>query len=132
VSLAEPHTFREECEEWLPYVEHDRQRSASTLRDYRNTVRPYLLPGLRADTPLDAITTEDIDGLRERMLGEGRFSRRSIQKILVILHGILKRAKRTGVDRDEPGRGRRAHLVQALGRLLGADAGRGRGPRARR
>jgi integrase len=87
-------SFGEACDEWLRYVEHERQRSASTLRDYRNTVRCYLLPGLGADTPVAAITTEDIDAFRERMLGEGRLSRRSIQKILVILHGILKRAKR--------------------------------------
>jgi hypothetical protein len=43
VTLTEPHTFRQACEEWRRYVEHDRQRSASTLRDYRNTVRLYLL-----------------------------------------------------------------------------------------
>jgi integrase len=94
LSVVAPHTFRDACEEWLRYVEHERQRSASTLRDYRNTVRLYLLPGLGAGTPLASITTEDIDALRERMLGEGRLPRRTIQKILVILHGILKRAKR--------------------------------------
>jgi hypothetical protein len=87
-------SFEDACREWLRYVEHDRQRAASTLRDYRNTVRLYLLPGLGASTPVASITTEDIDALRERMLGEGRLSRRSIQKILVLLHGVLKRAKR--------------------------------------
>ena len=87
-------TFEDACREWLRYVEHDRQRAASTLRDYRNTVRLYLLPGLGASTPVASITTEDVDALRERMLGEGRLSRRSIQKILVLLHGVLKRAKR--------------------------------------
>jgi hypothetical protein len=30
-------TFGEACDEWLRYVEHERQRSTSTLRDYRGT-----------------------------------------------------------------------------------------------
>jgi len=87
-------TFGEACAEWLRYVEHERQRSASTLRDYRHTVRAHLVQAFGSDTPLASITTEDIDALRERLLAEGRLSRRSIQKILVILHGVLKRAKR--------------------------------------
>jgi integrase len=87
-------TFEDACMEWLRYVEHDRQRAVSTLRDYRNTVRRYLLPGLGPETPVASITTEDIDAFCERMLGEGHLSRRSIQKILVLLHGVMKRAKR--------------------------------------
>ena len=86
-------SFGEACTEWLRYVEHDRQRTESTMRDYRNTVRRHLLPYFGADTPIGAITTEDIDTLREQMLA-GHLSRRSIQKILVIAYGIFKRAKR--------------------------------------
>ncbi len=33
------HTFGEACDEWLRYVEHDRGRRSSTVRDHRNTVR---------------------------------------------------------------------------------------------
>lgn len=87
-------TFEDSCREWLRYVEHDRQCTASTVRDYRNTVRKHLLPGFGAVTPVAAITTEDIDEFREDMLEEGKLSRRTIQKILVLLHGVLKRAKR--------------------------------------
>jgi integrase len=87
-------TFGEACEEWLRYVEHERQRSASTLRDYRHTVPAHLVPAFGSDTPLASITTHDIDAFRERLLEEGRLSRRSVQKILVLLHGVLKRAKR--------------------------------------
>jgi len=47
-----------------------------------------------AATPLSEITTEAIDAYRERLLAEGRLSRRTIQKALVLLHGILKRAQR--------------------------------------
>ena len=81
-------TFEQACAEWLRYVEHDRQRAPTTLRDYRNSVRRYLLPAFGPATP------EDIDAWRERLLSDGHLSRRSIQKIQVLLHGILKRAKR--------------------------------------
>jgi integrase len=74
--------------------EHDQELSASTLRDYRNVVNGYLLPEFGASTALEQITTERIDEFRERMLEEGRLSRRSVQKVLVLLHGVLKRAKR--------------------------------------
>jgi integrase len=87
-------TFEDACVEWLRYVTDDRQRAASTLHDYRNVVRRYLLPGFGPSTPVTKITTEDIDAFRERLVGEGRLSRRLIQKVLVLLHGILKRAKR--------------------------------------
>ncbi len=88
-----PVSFGEACTEWLRYVEHDRERRSSTVRDYRNTVRRYLLPHFGPDTPVARLTTDDIDALREQMLA-GHLSRRSIQKILVIAHGIFKRAKR--------------------------------------
>src|SRR3954466_14228145 len=89
-------TFGEACSEWLRYVEFDRQRSPSTLRDYRNSVNRYLIPELGADTPLARIDTARIDAMRERLLAEGDLSRRTVQKLLVLLHGILARAKRKG------------------------------------
>jgi integrase len=94
LKLAAPAvTFAEACDEWLRYVEQDRQRTDSTLRDYRNTVRRHLIPHFGGDTPVGSITTEDVDALREELLA-GHLSRRSIQKILVIAHGLFKRAKR--------------------------------------
>jgi integrase len=89
-------TFDDACSDWLRYVEHDKQRSPSTLSDYRNVVRSSLLPEFGADTPLEKITTKRIESYRERLLDEGLLSRRTIQKTLVLLFGILKRAKRRG------------------------------------
>ena len=54
-------TFDDACAEWLRYVEHDRQRAPSTLRDYRNVVNGVLLPEFGRTTPLEQITTERID-----------------------------------------------------------------------
>ncbi len=87
-------TFEDACAEWLRYVEHDKQRAPSTLADYRNVVNGCLLPEFGENTSLEKITTERIEDYRERLLDEERLTRRSIQKVLVLLYGILKRAKR--------------------------------------
>ena len=93
---AEPRagkTFADACAEHERYSRDDKQLAASTLSDYRN-VRRALLAEFGKATPLEAITTERIDAYRERLFEEGEWSRRTVQKVLVILHGILKRAKR--------------------------------------
>jgi hypothetical protein len=46
-------TFKAACDEWLRYVEHDKRRAKSTVRDYRNGVGCYLLGALGADTLRD-------------------------------------------------------------------------------
>ena len=86
-------TFAEAAAEWLRYVEHDRQRRPSTLRDYRIVVDKVLVPAL-GDAPLAAITSAHIDAFRARLVGEGRLSPRTINKYLALIHGILKRAQR--------------------------------------
>jgi integrase len=98
----EDHTFGEACDAWLAYVAGEKDRRPSTVNDYRNTVRRYLVPEFGADTLLHTIDTERVDAFRERMLAEGQLSRRTIQKVLVLLHGILKRAKRKGWIRANP------------------------------
>ena len=89
-------TFAEACDAWLDYVEHEKALRPSTVRDYRNAVGCYLLPEFGATTLLRTIDTRRIDAYRERLLTEGELSRRTIQKILVQLFSILKRAKRKG------------------------------------
>lgn len=86
-------SFADAAAEWLRYVEHDRKRRASTIEDYRNVVRNNLLPEF-GETPLERITTERIDGYRARLVAEGRLSDRTINKLLVLLHGIFRRAQR--------------------------------------
>ena len=88
--------FGEACAEWLRYIEEERKRAPSTLADYHSSVRAWLLPAFGAETPVGAIDTAAIDGWRGRLLAEGRLSLRSIQKLLTLLHGVLKRAKRLG------------------------------------
>jgi integrase len=86
-------TFADAAAEWLRYVEHDRKRRHSTVEDYRNVVRNTLLPEF-GDASLESITTEWVDGYRARLVAEARLSDRTINKLLVLLHGIFKRAQR--------------------------------------
>lgn len=100
-------TFGEACDEWLRYVEHDRDRRPSTVGDYRNTVRRHLLPAFGADTPVREITTDDIDAFRERLLEEGRLSRRTIQKTRrVLMEAIDELEEHGGLTSDEAQRAR--------------------------
>ncbi len=86
-------TFAEAAAEWLRYVEHDRQRRPSTLRDYRLVVDRVLVPAL-GEAPLDALTSGHVDAFRASFVAEGRLSGRTINKYLALIHGILKRAQR--------------------------------------
>jgi integrase len=101
-------TFADAAAEWLRYVEEDRRRRPSTLRDYRIVVDKVLVPAL-GHAPLDAITSGHIDAFRSGLVAEGRLSARTINKYLALIHGILKRAQRVyglsanaaaGVDRQ--------------------------------
>jgi len=68
---AQDHTFGEASEAWLAYVAHETDRRPSTVKDYRNTVRRYLLPEFGANTLLHTIDTKRVDAFRERMLADG-------------------------------------------------------------
>jgi len=52
------HTFGEACEAWLAYIAHEKDRRPSTVKDYGNTVRRYLLAEFGAETLLHTIDTE--------------------------------------------------------------------------
>jgi integrase len=96
VNVAPSHvTFRQACDEHLRYLEHDRQRKRSTVGDARSTIKVHLLPAFGESTPVENITTADVEQLRERLLG-GKLAHRTVQKVMILLHGILARAKRKG------------------------------------
>lgn len=87
-------TFRQACDEWLRYVEHDRKRRPSTIRDYKREIEKRLIPEFGADTPISQITTERVEQFRRRMLDDGVLSARTINKRLQQLHTIFKRSQR--------------------------------------
>jgi integrase len=82
-------TFADAAAEWLRFVEFDRQRKPSTIDGYKAIVRSQLLPAFGA-LPLEAVTTEGV----ERWLCSLRGAASSRTKALVLLHGILQRAKK--------------------------------------
>jgi integrase len=84
-------TFGSAAREWLHWIEHDRKRRPSTVTDYRRALGA-LLAEFGETTPLEAVTAERIDAWRARVVAEGRLSARTINKNLVILHGIFRRA----------------------------------------
>jgi Phage integrase SAM-like domain len=86
-------TFADAAAEWLHYVEFDRRRRPSTLRDYRQAVDQVLVPTFGA-LELEDLTSEMIDAFRCHLVDEDRLSHRTINKYLVLLNGILKRAQR--------------------------------------
>ena len=96
VNIAPSHvTFGQACDELLRYLEHNRQRKRSTIGDARSTIKVHLLPAFGESTRVENITTADVDLLRERLLG-GKLAHRTVQKVMILLHGILARAKRKG------------------------------------
>lgn len=86
-------TFRDAAEEWLRYVEFDRQRRPSTVGDYRNLLNGALLPEF-GDLPIEDVTVDRIDRYRVRLVAEGKLSARSINKRLVAIHAVFRRAQR--------------------------------------
>jgi integrase len=101
VNLAPSHvTFKAACAERLRYLEQDKQRKRSTIKDYSNVIDHDLLPYFGEDTPVEDITTRDVDAFKDELLK--RVSHRTAQKVLVILHGIMARAKRRGWITSNP------------------------------
>jgi integrase len=77
---------------FLRYLQAERERSPSTVRDYRNALRSRVLPFLGEGSPVAAIGPDDLDALRGHLLGQ--VSRRTAQKHMVIVHGLLAYAVR--------------------------------------
>jgi integrase len=86
-------TFADAAAEWLRYVEQERGRKASTLADYRSVVRAHFLPAF-GEQPIERITEDMIEQWLSAHLREGELSRRSSQKMVVLLNGIFRRARK--------------------------------------
>jgi len=82
-------TFADAAAEWLRYVELDRQRKPSTVAGYKVLVRSQLLPAF-GSIALENVTTKRIEQWLSSLSGAAS----SRAKALVLLHGILKRARK--------------------------------------
>jgi integrase len=86
-------TFADAAAEYLRWIEQDRARKPSTVRDYRSTINAHLLPAF-GDQRLEDITTEAVERWADGLTAGGRMNNRTKLKILTILHGVMARAKR--------------------------------------
>jgi integrase len=81
--------FAEAADEWLRYVERDRERKASTIADYRHMVAR--LNEELGRLKLEDVTPDRLEAYRDALVDRG-LSNRTINKYLIVLHGIFKRA----------------------------------------
>ena len=89
-------TFADAAAEYLRYAEHDRGCKPSTVRGYRSVIAAHLLPAF-GDLPVEDLTPEDI----EAWIATVDRSARTRNKLLIILHGVLGRARKVyGLPRN--------------------------------
>lgn len=86
-------TFADAATEYLRWLEHDRDRKPSTLRDYRSVIQTHLLPAF-GGSALEDITTERVERWSALLASNGHTGNRTRVKILTILHGVMQRAQR--------------------------------------
>jgi integrase len=86
-------TFADAASEYMRWLEHDRQRKPSTLRDYQSILRAHLLPAFGSER-LEDITTEGVERWSASLAASGHMNNRTRLKILTVLHGVMQRAKR--------------------------------------
>jgi integrase len=85
-------TVRQAAEEWLRHCEWERGAKASTLSEYGSVVRAHIVPRF-GDEAIEAVTARQVEVWAAELLASGR-SRRTVNKILTMLHGIFERARR--------------------------------------
>jgi integrase len=82
-------TFADAAAEWLRYIEHDRERKHSTVKDYRSVLDAHLLPEFGA-MALEEITPDAVERWRGSLTG---LSNRTKNKLLIVMHGVFRRAQ---------------------------------------
>src|SRR5439155_27350145 len=80
------------AEEYMTWLDVDRERKPSTLRDYRSILRTHLSPAF-GDVVIEDLSPARIERWR-RELNPALANRTKI-KILTLLYGILERARKT-------------------------------------
>lgn len=85
-------TFRDACEEFMRHRRDEKGLTASTLHDYRMTIEKILIPAIGEDTPIEKITEDDVERVRDKLL-VGR-SAGTARKHWIVMHGLLERARR--------------------------------------
>jgi integrase len=86
-------TFADAAAEYLRWIEHDRARKPSTVRDYQSIINAHLLPAF-GSRHLEDITTEGVERWAAGLTAGGRMNDRTKLKVLTVSHGVMGRARR--------------------------------------
>jgi integrase len=85
-------TVSEAAHEWLRHSEWERGVKASTLREYRSVVDAHIVTRF-GDQSIETVTARQVEAWAAELLASGR-SRRTVNKILTMLHGVFECARR--------------------------------------
>jgi hypothetical protein len=86
-------TFADAAAEYLRWLEQDRERKPSTMRDYHSIVRVHLLPTF-GELTIEDVTIEAVERFALTLAGREGMTNRTRLKILTVLHGVMRRAQR--------------------------------------
>ena len=87
-------TVADACAEYLRYIEQDRQRKPSTLRDYDSIFRNHVLPHLGA-IPLEDLTPDRVEHWAAHEIDPDRvLANRTREKTITVFHGVMERARK--------------------------------------
>jgi integrase len=87
-------TVTDACAEYLRYIEQDRQRKPSTLRDYDSIFRNHVLPHL-GSIPLEDLTSDRVEHWAAHEIDPDRgLANRTREKAITVFHGVMERARK--------------------------------------
>jgi site-specific recombinase XerC len=107
-------TVADACAEYLRYIEQDRQRKPSTLRDYDSIFRNHVIPHL-GSIQLEDLTPERVERWAAHEIDPDRqMANRTREKTITVFRGAMERARKLYrlpsnpvADVDKPPRRRR-------------------------
>jgi integrase len=87
-------TVADACAEYLRYIEQDRQRKPSTLRDYDSIFRNHVLPHLGA-IRVEDLTADRVERWAAHEIDPNRtMANRTREKTITVFHGVMERARK--------------------------------------
>ena len=87
-------TVADACDEYLRYIEQDRQRKPSTLRDYDSIFRNHVLPHL-GRVRLEDLTPDRVERWAAHEIDPQRqMANRTREKTITVFHGVMERARK--------------------------------------
>ena len=86
-------TFADAASEYLQWLQGDRNRKPSTVRDYGSTIRAHLVPAF-GSRQIEDISSDDIERWKTGLGSETGMSNTTKLKILTILNGVFERARK--------------------------------------